>query len=58
MTALERVAAVLEEARIAGGWTDEDVAADVLQALGLDEETGQPIRINDRAPTSSNMGHG
>jgi hypothetical protein len=42
MNALERVAEVLYRARVAGGWTDEHVAADVLIALGLDED-GKPI---------------
>jgi hypothetical protein len=54
MTVLERITAVLERARIAGGWIDEDVAAAVLAELGLDED-GEPI---DRAPTSPNLGHG
>jgi hypothetical protein len=35
VTLLERVTAVLERARVAGGWTDEDVARDVLIELGL-----------------------
>jgi hypothetical protein len=42
VTALERVSAVLERARIDGGWIDETVAAAVLAALGLDED-GQPV---------------
>lgn len=54
MNALERITHVLERARVAGGWLDEDVAAAVLAALGLDDE-GKPV---DRAPTSSNLGHG
>jgi hypothetical protein len=43
VNALERVAAVLEEARIAGGWLDEAVAADVLKVLGLDND-GYPVQ--------------
>lgn len=54
MTALQRIAAILEQARIAGGWVDEDVARAVLSELGLDDD-GEPI---DRAPTSPNLGHG
>jgi hypothetical protein len=42
MTALERVTRVLERARVAGGWIDEDVAAAVLVALSLTDE-GEPI---------------
>jgi hypothetical protein len=54
MTVLERITTVLERARIAGGWIDEDVAVAVLAELGLDED-GEPV---DRAPTSPNLGHG
>lgn len=54
MTALERITAILERARVAGGWVDEDVAAAVLAELGLDDD-GQPV---DRAPTSPNLEHG
>lgn len=54
MTALERVAAILQRARIDGGWDDEVVAHAVLTALDLDED-GKPI---DRAPTSPNLEHG
>lgn len=42
MTLLERIAGVLERARVAGGWIDEDVAAQVLAELGLDDD-GKPI---------------
>jgi hypothetical protein len=38
MTALERVIAVLERARVAGGWIDEQVAADVLAELCVPDE--------------------
>lgn len=55
MTALERVTAVLERHRIAGGWIDETVAVEVLKALGLDND-GCPTP--GREPTSSNLGHG
>lgn len=54
MTLLERITAILERARFAGGWIDENVAAQVLAELGLDDD-GEPI---DRAPTSPNLGHG
>jgi hypothetical protein len=54
MTALDRVAAILAQARVAGGWSDEDVAATVLDALGIDEDD-EPV---DPAPTSPNLGHG
>jgi hypothetical protein len=54
MTTLERITAILERARVAGGWDDEAVAKAVLDALGLDDD-GNPI---DRAPTSPNLGHG
>jgi hypothetical protein len=57
VNALERVTAVLERARVAGGWNDEHVAANVLQVLGLDED-GKPAAPSDTAPTSSNLGHG
>lgn len=57
MNALERVAAVLERARIDGGWTDEVVAHRVLIALGLDED-GKPVASAASEPTSSNLGHG
>lgn len=54
MSMLERIAAVLRQARVAGGWIDEDVAAAVLAEMGLDDD-GDPV---DRAPTSPNLGHG
>jgi hypothetical protein len=54
MNTLERITAILERARVAGGWIDQDVARVVLAELGLDED-GEPI---DRAPTSPNLGHG
>lgn len=57
MTALERVTAILERARVAGGWTDEAVAAEVLDALGIWEDD-KVIELADREPTSSNIGHG
>jgi hypothetical protein len=43
MTALERVAELLRNARVYGGWTDEGVAAMVLTELGLDDN-GSPIK--------------
>ena len=57
MTALNRVAFVLERARIAGGWIDEEVAQLVLDELDLDAVTGEPL---PKAPvyTSSELGHG
>jgi hypothetical protein len=45
--ALARITAILENARIAGGWIDEDVARAVLAALGLDDD-GNPVV--DQAP--------
>ncbi len=56
MSALERVAALFHLARLNGGWNDEDVAADVLKMLKLNED-GHPLPA-DEAPTSSNLGHG
>lgn len=53
-TARDRVATVLERARVAGGWIDDIVAAAVLAELGLDDE-GDPVAL---APTSPNLGHG
>jgi hypothetical protein len=57
VTALDRVACVLERARIAGGWIDEEVAQAVLDELDLDAITGEPL---PRVPiyTSSVLGHG
>lgn len=46
MTALERITAVLERARIAGGWIDEEVAKQVLNALGLDDN-GAPSGFDE-----------
>jgi len=57
MNALERIAAILRRARIAGGWIDETVAEAVLEELGLDED-GDPVDPIDNAPTSPNLGHG
>jgi hypothetical protein len=54
MTAIERVTAVLERARVAGGWIDDIVARRVLAELGIDEGA-EPV---DRAPTSPNLEHG
>lgn len=42
MTALDRVTRILERARIAGGWLDDEVARKVLDELGLDDE-GKPV---------------
>ncbi len=56
MTALERITAVLERARVAGGWVDEVVAAAVLSVLDLDENGNavscdpDPERSSDDAP--------
>jgi hypothetical protein len=33
VTTLERITAILERARVAGGWIDEDVAAQVLAEM-------------------------
>jgi hypothetical protein len=41
MNAVERLAELFRTARMAGGWTDEGVAALVLAELGLDED-GRP----------------
>jgi hypothetical protein len=49
MNALERVTAVLERARVAGGWLDDVVAAAVMAELGLDEN-GMPVTPIDREP--------
>jgi hypothetical protein len=46
MTVLERITAILERARVGGGWIDEDVARAILSELGLDDD-GKPI---DEAP--------
>lgn len=54
MSVLERVTAILHRARVAGGWVDENVAATILAALGIDEDD-EP---QDPAPTSPNIGHG
>jgi hypothetical protein len=53
VNALQRVTAILERARVAGGWIDEEVAKAVLDALGLDED-GEPIdrALRSDAPTS------
>lgn len=48
MTAVERVTALLERARIDGGWDDEAVARRVLEALGLDDD-GKPCQAADAA---------
>jgi hypothetical protein len=39
---LQRIAAVLHQARVAGGWDDFEVSALVLGELGLTEES-EPI---------------
>lgn len=62
MTALERIAHILEVARIDGGWIDEAVAATILVALGLNAD-GEPVVRGGGAgsahtPTSSNIEHG
>jgi hypothetical protein len=43
MTALARVAGVLAQARVAGGWDDEAVARAVLAELGLGDD-GYPVQ--------------
>ena len=55
MNALQRVANILHRARVAGGWDDEYVAADILKELGLDENA-DPRAVE--AHTSSEIGHG
>lgn len=45
MNALERITEILERARVAGGWDDENVAWSVLAELDLDDN-GKPV---DRA---------
>lgn len=54
MTAMDRIAAVLHRARMRGGWSDEDVAVEVLAELNLDAY-GNPV---SREHTSSEIGHG
>lgn len=56
MNALERITALLERARVDGGWLDDAVAAAVLKELGLDDD-GQPVQA-EPAHTSSELGHG
>lgn len=56
MTALDRVTAILERARVSGGWIDEDVARRVLTELGLDD-SGDPLS-RETSHTSSDIGHG
>jgi hypothetical protein len=41
MNAKERIAAVLHQARVNGGWIDEDVAAVILSDLSLDDDGKQ-----------------
>lgn len=54
MSALQSIATVLHRARVAGGWDDEEVAAQILRALNLDDE-GKPREL---VHTSSEIGHG
>jgi len=55
VNALERITDLLKQARVAGGWIDEIVAAAVLSELGLDENGNavspdpQPERSSDGA---------
>jgi hypothetical protein len=56
MSPIVRLAALFRRHRMAGGWVDEHVAADVLIELGLDED-GNPLVV-EPPPTSSNLGHG
>lgn len=49
MTALERITAVLERVRVAGGWIDEDVARAVLTELGLNDDA-KPVAPADEKP--------
>ncbi len=58
MNALERITAIVERARIDGGWMDEDVAANVLAELGLDEDGRLVETLGRDRPTSSELGHG
>lgn len=60
MNALDRITHILHRRLLAGGWSDEDAAAEILETLGLDAEG---IRLIDWSeapwpPTSSNIGHG
>lgn len=56
MTALDRVTRILERARVAGGWLDDEVAREVLDELGLDDEG--KLKPPEPEPTSSEIGHG
>jgi hypothetical protein len=56
MNTLERIARILERARVAGGWLDEVVAAAVLRELGLDDDG--KAEVADTSHTSSNLEHG
>jgi hypothetical protein len=56
VNALERVTRILERARVAGGWLDDEVARLVLDELGLDNE-GKPLP-GELTYTSSELGHG
>lgn len=49
MNALDRITKVLRDARVGGGWLDENVAAKVLLTLGLDDD-GHAIPISYREP--------
>jgi hypothetical protein len=52
MSALERITAILERARVAGGWIDEDVAARILAELGLDDDGAPVDRRSTPEPSS------
>lgn len=56
MNALERISKLLHRARLAGGWSDEEVAAAVLAELGLDDD-GKAV-TSPPSHTSSDLGHG
>jgi hypothetical protein len=49
MNTLERIARILERARVAGGWLDEDVAKQVLAELGLDDDGKPEVAEADKA---------
>lgn len=57
---LVRIAAILERARVAGGWIDEDVARAVLTELGLNDD-GKPsdcaLMTGDEYRTAMNEIH-
>ena len=54
MNALARIAKILHQARMAGGWIDDVVASAIFDELGLDDD-GKPVETE---PPSRNLGHG